>query len=510
MAEVVASVMARNSEQVLRRARQAAMAGADWLELRLDVWPIEADLRHLVEAIRLPILVACRTPDDGGEFQGTLAQRRELFNRAMRAGVQGLDLEDWETWTPSMGQAQLRLLIRSHHCLKGVPEDLADLRDRLFSMGGTVAKLVCTAHDLCDAAPVMELLASTDQERQPTVAFAMGRTAWPTRVLACVLGSPLIYASVDKAQPTAPGQVPVDLLTGLYRVRELGGNTSIFGLLGNPALHSLGPLVHNRSYRATEDDAIYLPLETSRPEAVMSMLPRRQLRGLSVTAPHKAAMAQQCHRLDPSAQATGVVNTLTFEAHGMVVGHNTDVVGVQGALRRAGLPEIHEGEQAVVLGTGGAARGAAVALHDLGFSVTMLGRSLDAAREFTKHHGFRLGSLRADLIEELEPLVVVHSTPVGSSGREGEQERLLPEWTPAPETFVLDMVYKPVRTALLADAEAAGAIGVPGLEMFLTQAAAQIGLFTGQPPEEEELRRYLSGMGSAAADEQSGRAEAHG
>ena len=72
------------------------------------------------------------------------------------------------------------------------------------------------------------------------------------------------------------------------------------------------------------------------------------------------------------------------------------------------------------------------------------------------------------------------------------------------------MVYKPFRTQLLADAEAAGAIPVPGLEMFLTQAAAQIGLFTGQPPEEEELRRYLSGMGSSAADEQSGRAEAHG
>ena len=68
MAEVIASIMARNSEQVLRRARQAAMAGADWLELRLDVWPHEADLRHLIEAIRLPVLIACRTPHDGGQF----------------------------------------------------------------------------------------------------------------------------------------------------------------------------------------------------------------------------------------------------------------------------------------------------------------------------------------------------------------------------------------------------------------------------------------------------------
>ena len=73
MAEVIASIMARNSEQALRRARQAAMAGADWVELRLDVWPNEADLRHVVEAIRLPVLATCRTPEDGGEFRGTLA-----------------------------------------------------------------------------------------------------------------------------------------------------------------------------------------------------------------------------------------------------------------------------------------------------------------------------------------------------------------------------------------------------------------------------------------------------
>jgi 3-dehydroquinate dehydratase/shikimate dehydrogenase len=494
VAEVIASIIARSSDQVLRRARQAAMAGADWVELRLDVWPTSGDLRHLVEAIRLPVIATCRTRDDGGLFEGTLAQRRELFNRAMQAGVRGLDLEDWETWTPSMGQARLELLIRSHHCLTGVPKDLQGIRDRLFSLGGTVAKVVCTAHDLADAAPVLDLLASTDQTRRPTVAFAMGRTAWPTRVLACLMGAPFIYASVEEQEPTAPGQVPVDLLTGLYRVRELSGSTSIFGLLGNPALHSPGPWVHNRSYRSAGCDAIYLPLETSRPEAVTAMLPRRQLRGLSVTAPHKAAMAQQCHRLDSGAAAAGVVNTLTFEAHGMVVGHNTDVVGVQGALRRAGLSSAQEGEQGVVLGTGGGARGAAVALHQLGFGVTMLGRSLDSAREFTRHHGFRLGSLRADLIDELEPRVVVHSTPVGSAGRNQTQERVLPEWTPAPGTYVLDMVYKPVRTALLRDAETAEAVPVSGLEMFLTQAAAQIELFTGSRPQEDELRRYLAGV----------------
>ena len=91
---------------------------------------------------------------------------------------------------------------------------------------------------------------------------------------------------------------------------------------------------------------------------------------------------------------------------------------------------------------------------------------------------------------------MVHSTPVGSAGRDQPQQRVLPEWTPAPGTFVLDMVYKPVRTALLRDVETAEGVPVSGLEMFLTQAAAQIELFTGERPEEDELRRYLAGVKS--------------
>ena len=260
---------------------------------------------------------------------------------------------------------------------------------------------------------------------RPTVAFAMGRTAWPSRVLACMLGAPFVYASVEAGQETAPGQLPVEVLAGLYRAHSLSGATIVHGLLGNPALQSLGPWLHNRAFRRLGLDAVYLPLETSRPEAVVAMLPRARLRGLSVTAPHKLAMAGQCHRLSPEASATGVVNTLTYEAHGLVVGHNTDVHGVIGALRRAGLGQVGKGERtAAVLGTGGAARAGAFALQRLGYDVMLLGRSLEPARAFASHHGMRLGSLQARLLEELNPAVVVHATPVGGVGRDLE-ERLV-------------------------------------------------------------------------------------
>lgn len=492
MAQIVASVFATDAVQVARAAARAAMAGADWLELRLDRWPAGHDLGPALAACRLPVLVACRTPDDGGHFRGTAQERRDLLGRALSAGAQGLDLELTEAWTPpvTVSRARLRMLVRSFHSCTGVPKELPELQAKLHAQPGYVAKLVVTAHDLADAAPVLDLLQRTDQREQPTVAFAMGRTAWPTRVLACLLGAPLVYGCLDEDQATAPGQIPVELLAGLYRVHELGAGTALFGLLGNPALHSLGPFLHNRVFRRLAFDGVYLPFETARPEAVLAMLPRRHLRGLSVTAPHKAAMAAVCHRLGEEAAATGVVNTIVAEAHGMLAGHNTDVAGVRDALVSAGVGA-GSGRQAVVIGTGGAARAGAFALRGLGFQVTMLGRRPEVVRDFATRLGGETAALGDTLPAGLDPAVVVQATPLGGPGH--EDERPLPAWTPRPGTFVHDMVYLPHRTLFLREAAAAGAHVIPGVSMFLAQAAAQVRLFTGGSPSPDDLRLLLAG-----------------
>jgi len=495
MAEIITSILARSPEQVVRQARRAAMLGADWIELRLDAWPLGEGLTGLIAAIPLPVLVACRTREDGGLYRGTLTARRELLSHALTAGAQGIDLEQWEAWTPPAGLTGLRLRVRSFHSFTGVPKDLQRIRDEL-SAPGTVVKLVVTAHDLADAAPVFELLRRTSQAQQPTVAFAMGRTAWPTRVLSAALGAPYVYTSVEEREATAPGQPSVALLAGIHRVRSLGKRTRWFGLLGNPALHSLGPWLHSRAFRRLGLDALYVPLETSRPEAVVAMLPDDRLVGLSVTAPHKERMLALCTRASDEARAVGAVNTLLFDGTGSCMGHNTDVLGVRAALEHAGAIAA-DGDRAVVLGGGGAARAGAYALLQLGYDVTMLGRSLDPSRAFADANGVRLGSLSASVLDELRPQVVVHATPVGSMDRD-PTERLVEDWRPVEGTIVMDMVYRPHRTRLLADAQACGAVTVPGVEMFLAQAAAQVRLFCGEELSIDTLRRFLAG--SAAAE----------
>ncbi|MFT4513268.1 MAG: 3-dehydroquinate dehydratase/shikimate dehydrogenase [Planctomycetota bacterium] len=495
MAKIIASVLARSRGQVLMQAHKAAMLGADWIELRLDVWPMQESLEPVIEAIRLPVLVACRTPEDGGSYRGTLTARRELLTHALHAGAQGLDLEQWETWSPSAGRTGLKLRIRSFHSFTGVPKDLHRIRDEL-STPGTVVKLVVTAHDLADAAPVIELLQDTDQSEQPTVAFAMGRTAWPTRIMAAAMGAPLVYGSIDPQEGTVPDQPSIALLSQLYRVASLRPETKWYGLLGRPAMHSLGPWLHNRAFRRLDHDAVYLPLETSRPEAVLAMMPQDRLAGVSVTAPHKERMLSACLHVSDEAAAVGVVNTMVAADGGGWQGYNTDVLGVREALQHAGAID-GDGLNAVVIGSGGAARAGAYALLQLGFTVTMLARSHEPVRKFADTYRISLGSLSESVIAERNPKIIVHATPVGTQGRD-DGERLLPGYTPPPGTIVHDMVYQPVRTKLLDDCLAAGAVVVPGVEMFLRQARAQVRLFTGKDLSEDVLRSFLAGSTASA------------
>ncbi|MCC6670657.1 MAG: type I 3-dehydroquinate dehydratase [Planctomycetes bacterium] len=491
MAERIASVFANGAEQVLRDARRAAMDGADLLELRLDRWPTDGDLSGTLARIALPVLATCRLPRDGGFFAGSLDERRALLRRALEAGAHGLDLEEWEEWDPP-DDPRLELHVRSCHVLDGLPQDLPALQRRLFARGADLVKIVGTVRDLADAAPLVDFLGAVDQENEPTVAFALGRSAWPTRVLAALQGAPFVYASVPGAEPTAPGQAPLDLLAGLYDVRDLGRTTLIYGLLGNPALHSVGPWLHNRAFRQLGLDAVYLPFETARPEAVVAMLPRRRLRGLSVTMPHKAAMARLCHRLDDSAEETEVVNTVVFQAHGQIVGHNSDVAGVLGALQGAGVAVAEPGARAAVLGAGGAARAAVVALQRLGFAVAVFARRPETLAGFARLRGVTTAPLAAQPLREFAPGAVVHATPLGGPGHEGE--RILPEWTPAAGTLVLDMVYRPRWTPLLRAAQAAGARPIPGMAMFLAQAAEQLRWFTGESLPVAQLGRFLTGV----------------
>ncbi|MHB8323560.1 MAG: shikimate dehydrogenase [Candidatus Dormibacteria bacterium] len=269
--------------------------------------------------------------------------------------------------------------------------------------------------------------------------------------------------------------------------------TRQIAVIGDPVDHSLSPQMHTAAFEVVGLDWTYQRL----------CVPRHELRarwdglgsefwGLNVTAPLKEDVARLVTRVTTTASRCGSVNTVIFEAGG-ALGDSTDGEGFMTALARAGMQQV---QCAAVLGTGGAAKAVVAALAESGSRVTVLGRNLAAGREMVHELGEAMGAEVAyaplgaqELAGALDGAdLLVNATPLGGTS--------FPLSSPVPETVrlaagltVVDLVYRPRRTALLERADAAGCRVVEGVEMLVAQGALSFERWTGRQAPVEIMRR---------------------
>ncbi len=263
------------------------------------------------------------------------------------------------------------------------------------------------------------------------------------------------------------------------------GATRVAGVIGDPVRHSLSPRLHNAAYGALGLDWVFTAFEVPDGEARAALEAARVFGfvGLSVTMPHKTAIAALCDDLAPGAAALRSVNTVTFATGGRSTGHSTDGDGFLRSLVEAGV-EVR-GCDALVLGGGGAARAVAHALMTAGAQVSVAARRAGAAAE--------AAALAAGAVVEWDDRaaavsaarIVVNATPVGMGG---DASLPIPTDAIGPELVVVDLVYEPLETPLLAAARSRGARGVSGLGMLVHQAALQVELWSGRPAPVEAMR----------------------
>lgn len=279
---------------------------------------------------------------------------------------------------------------------------------------------------------------------------------------------------------------------------DITTRTQLCGLLGNPVDHSLSPAIHNAAFQALGLDFVYLAFKVEDLEgAVRGIRALGNLRGFSVTIPHKVAVLPLLDEVEPTAKHIGSVNTIVVE-RGRLTGYNTDASGALRALRHAGVDL--KGRQVLILGTGGAARAIAFGLaaeREIG-GLLLLGidekerfKLVEDLRDRTKV-GVEYGPLdERTLRQALKGIeIVIHCTPVGMHPK--VEESCLPADLLTSRLTIMDIVYNPRETRLLRDARAAGCRTIPGLEMFLHQAVAQFELWTGQPAPVDRMRAILS------------------
>ncbi|WP_437298696.1 shikimate dehydrogenase [Sorangium sp. So ce426] len=261
-------------------------------------------------------------------------------------------------------------------------------------------------------------------------------------------------------------------------------------LCGSMSRHPVttGAAMHLAGYRALGLDFTYIPFAVTDVEGATRGMRALGIRGLGVSMPYKQAVIPLLDELDPVAERIGAVNTIVNN-DGRLRGYNTDWIGAVRALEEATRLG---GARVLLLGAGGAARAVAFGLAERGASVTVANRDLEKARQLAAAVGGAAVPLDAAALSP-DHGVLVNATSLGMA--EVDARSPVPEEVLREGLLVMDIVYKPMITELVAAARRRGATAVHGGRMLLHQAAEQFRLYTGREPPldamDEALRAQL-------------------
>jgi 3-dehydroquinate dehydratase/shikimate dehydrogenase len=336
---------------------------------------------------------------------------------------------------------------------------------------------------------MLDLMSKADV---PTVGMCMGDMGTPTRILAAKFGAPFTYATFHHERALAPGQLSFKQMTEVYHYQNIERDTEIFGVIADPIGHSLSPIIHNAAFHAQGLKKVYVPFRVPR-ENLKQFIEDcylMEIRGLSVTIPHKEAVLQHCTKVDRAVQGIGAANTLMFHDD-QIIGYNTDYRAAMDSLTEVmNLPSGEmplTGRKALVLGAGGVAKAIAFGLTRRGAKVAIAARNPERAKVFRE-------TLKCQVIEwdsrhTVNADVLVNCTPIGMHPNVDEtpfdRNRLRPSMT------VFDTVYNPEQTLLIKNAKEKHGVVVTGVDMFVRQAALQFQYFTGQPAPTDLMREVL-------------------
>lgn len=273
---------------------------------------------------------------------------------------------------------------------------------------------------------------------------------------------------------------------------SITGKAKVAGVIGWPISHSLSPALHGYWIHEHGLDAAYVPMAV-KPENfndAARALAQLGFRGANVTIPHKETAFRIAHDVDDAARATGAVNTLVVDGE-RLIGRNTDVSGYLASLDEAGAGQL-DGRKIVVLGAGGAARGIIFGLLSRGAGeIAVVNRTRDKGEALATLFGGRVTA--ADWRELNATLggcdLLVNTTSLGMVGHGPLQIELQHL---KPSACVSDIVYRPLETALLADARKRGHRTVEGLGMLLHQARPGFAAWFGvEPVVSAALKQHL-------------------
>ncbi|HXI12641.1 MAG TPA: type I 3-dehydroquinate dehydratase [Thermoanaerobaculia bacterium] len=477
-----------------------APVDADELELRIDRFSDCAisgvDLARFRALSDKPMILTSRSAAGApcAPFDPSLVRR------GVDAGFDYIDVEYEGVTDPSLLDRYRNQLILSHHDFRGVP-DLGALESGMNRFGCARVKIAATPQSFGDNLRILEALTNgtragiassslSDVDSEVTVnrrtLFGMGQLGLYSRILAPLFGSEMHFVARDERSLAAPGQLTLERSLAILGREPNGWPDALFAVVGEHVAMSGSPVIHNARFRRNQLSAAYSIAETSELNDVMRHLvagERFAPTGLSITAPFKEAAFRFALEtgavIGPNARRARAVNTVVrsfqhkspdrglmsaTQVHGGLVADNTDVDGFSAIL---GQIDPMKRSRAAVIGSGGTARAAIVALQDAGIPGALFGRS----RERVAAVGAELGieSRSIDDLSRFDGGIVINTVPASS-------DLDLPPTLFHPENILIDVSYG-TESRAVERARKSGMTTFAGMDLLEAQAVRQSLIF---------------------------------
>lgn len=501
------------------RAIEKSCRLADFIELRMDLIR-GGDLARLISAARgrsasIKIIVTCRRKEEATRAGGarrvknavgnSIDRKIALLREAIELGADFIDIELAE------GPAVIKTLksfcakhggrtgiIVSYHNLKETPEldKLEEIFNQCAKAKPAIVKIVTMAKTVEDNIKTLGLISYARKRFQKIISLCMGDKGVVSRAVAPSMGNYLSFAALDLKEQSAPGQFTVgemrqiDALLKRQRTAPLeqvlcppGESPQNYILLGNPVRQSLSPLMHNEALKKMGIAGRYIALCVNDAGEALQSMRAMNIRGASVTIPFKVAVIKYLDDMDADALEIGAVNTI-INHHGRLRGCNTDWLGLILTLKKA---MTIKNKTFVIVGAGGTARAAAYGIMKEGGLPVIANRTVEKGKVLADKLNCPFYPLSE--IDKIKADCLINTTSVGMYPHQDTSPVKIRALAGYP--YVMDVIYNPLKTKLLADAEKQGCKILSGLDMFVNQGAEQLRLWTGKEPPRALMKKVI-------------------
>lgn len=477
-------ITARNTEEVILEL-ETAQKHADIIELRLDSFrdrnDAETCLEKLSKKCPKPIIVTNRPEREGGGFADSEQNRIRLLQKAIDLRFEYVDVE--HDSMKHIVRRDCTKIIASYHNFQETPLNLNRIYDEICHLKPDIVKIVTYAQDITDNIKIFELLKIA---HLPLISFCMGENGHISRILTRKFGGFLTFASLGKGKESAPGQLTFQEITDIYHFKQINRETKVYGIVGNPVSHSMSPAIHNSSFIEKGLNSVYVPLKVVEIDSFVREFKKINIQGFSITIPFKETVLPFLDDIDCTAEKIGAINTVVNK-NGRFTGYNTDsIAAIQGLAN--GMDNNEKPHNTVaIIGAGGAARAIAYGLKKEGYDITIYNRTKERASKLSRDIGCNYRGFEERC--QINAGIVINCTSIGMFPH--IEESPVPKESLKSGMVVFDVVYNPIQTRLLLDAEERGCHTVNGLTMFINQAAEQFRLWTGIEPPTELMRSVV-------------------